>query len=52
MHVLEQAIAAYPNDAEFYFVMGQVYIDTRRDRTRAQEYFTKSLQAKCGSSRS
>jgi predicted alpha/beta superfamily hydrolase len=41
--VLEQAIAAYPDDPEFYFILGQEYFG--RDRARALEYFTKSLQA-------
>lgn len=42
IRVLEQAIAAYPEDPEFYFVMGQQYFD--RDRPRALEYFKKSLE--------
>jgi hypothetical protein len=41
--LLEQAIAAYPDDPEFYFVMGQEYFFS--DRPRALEYFTKSLEA-------
>jgi tetratricopeptide (TPR) repeat protein len=40
--VLEQAISAYPEDAEFYFTMGQL---VGADRARAEEYFTKSLHA-------
>jgi predicted alpha/beta superfamily hydrolase len=41
--LLERAIAAYPDEPEFYFVMGQETI--AGDRARAIEYFAKSLQA-------
>jgi len=42
--VLERAIAAYPDDAQFYFALGQWYVGTG-DRAGGLEYFAKSLQA-------